>query len=57
MKCAEVFDAKAIGNNKLRVKDNLIFFNAPLVDKSVLNDIDVNRLGNNLKVKKGDPYS
>ncbi|CAD8174627.1 unnamed protein product [Paramecium pentaurelia] len=57
VKCAEVFDTKAIGNNKLRVKDNLIFFNAPLVDKSVLNDIDVNRLGNNLKVKKGDPYS
>ncbi|CAD8205345.1 unnamed protein product [Paramecium octaurelia] len=57
VKCAEVFDAKAIGNNKLRVKDNLIFFNAPLVDKSVLNDIDVNRIGNNLKVKKGDPYS
>ncbi|CAD8115739.1 unnamed protein product [Paramecium sonneborni] len=57
VKCAEVFDQKAIGNNKLRVKDNLIFFNAPLVDKSVLNDIDVNRLGNNLKVKRGDPYS
>jgi hypothetical protein len=35
----------------------LIFFNAPLVDKSVLNDIDIARIGNNLRVRKGEPYS
>ncbi|CAD8194705.1 unnamed protein product [Paramecium octaurelia] len=57
VKCAEVVDPKAAGYKKFRVQDNLIFFNAPLVDKSVLNDIDVYRVGNNQKVKRGDQYT
>ncbi|CAD8190756.1 unnamed protein product [Paramecium pentaurelia] len=38
---------------KFRVQDILTLLNFPLADKSILNDIDVYRFGNNQKIKRG----
>lgn len=39
---------------RFKYKDTLIFINGPLADESVLSNIEIQKIGNNLKLKDGE---
>lgn len=39
---------------RFRYADTLIFINGPLTDESVLHNIEIQKVGKNLKLKEGE---
>ncbi|CAD8176273.1 unnamed protein product [Paramecium pentaurelia] len=54
IECAEFDDVKKIGMERFRYADTLIFINGPLTDESVLHNIEIQKVGKNLKLKEGE---